>query len=38
MMGNRSWAPLGSRHFCIRVYDVGKLMASTSYEVKVVHP
>ena len=24
--------------FCIRVYDVGKLTASTSYEVKVVHP
>ena len=25
-------------NFCIRVYDVGKLTASTSYEVTVVHP
>ena len=24
--------------FCIRVYDVGKLTASTSYDVQVVHP
>ena len=24
--------------FCVRVYDVGKLVESTSYEVQVVHP
>jgi hypothetical protein len=27
-----------SGSFCIRVYDVGKLTASTSYDVQVVHP
>jgi hypothetical protein len=27
-----------SGNFCIRVYDVGKLTASTSYDVTVVHP
>jgi hypothetical protein len=27
-----------SGSFCIRVYDVGKLTASTSYDVTVVHP
>jgi len=24
--------------FCVRVYDVGKLAAATSYDVQVVHP
>ena len=27
-----------SGNLCIRVYDVGKLAASTSYDVQVVHP
>ena len=27
-----------SGSFCIRVYDVGKLTASTSYDVQVIHP
>ncbi len=25
-------------NFCVRVYDVGKLAAATSYDVQVVHP
>jgi len=27
-----------SGSFCVRVYDVGKLTESTSYDVQVVHP
>jgi hypothetical protein len=27
-----------SGSFCIRVYDVGKLAESTSYDVQVTHP
>jgi hypothetical protein len=28
----------GAGNFCVRVYDVGKLAKSTSYDVKVIHP
>ena len=39
MMGNSIVGTASaSGSFCVRVYDVGKLTASTSYDVQVVHP